>query len=916
MSGMKDDLKLKSNNPILNEEIIQRQLNEIASYYENLPFGLALLDIDLRYLRVNNILATMNGVPAEEHIGKTVGEIIPSLELPAKRITDIIMATGKPVTGIEISGKTAIQPGVERTYLESWYPVEDENNKIIGFTGIVQNITEQKQVEDTLRKTETQLNFVLESNNIGAWILNLTNHTAYHTLTHDNIFGYDKLHQDWTYEKFIEHVLPEDRKYVDDSFNEAISKQIDWKFECRVRRVDGEIRWISVMGSNQVNKEGNPTHILGIVQDITEQKQVEESSRRIEERLKLALHSASAGTWDWDMKQGKLTWSKELYNLFGLDSDNFTIKSDTWDQLLHPDDKNNAYLSIKEAVNEKIPYSDEYRIIHPDGQVRWISALGKTTYDDSGKADRMAGLCIDITERKQNEEKLHTSEKLLRSLANNLPNVVLFQMLGDWEGNRQITYISDAVCRVNEVSVEAVMNDANVLLSQMLPEYIPGLKMAEEKAGREGKIVHYEFQSRLPSGKIRWFELSSYITILSENLGMSEGVQIDITERKQIEEALQKSEVKYRRLFESMTDAYAATDMEGHIIETNPAFQAMLGYSDDELKKMQYKDFTPQGWHNLESDIIQDQILTNKHSKLYEKEYIRRDGSTIPVELRTFLITDDIGKQIGLCAIVRNITKRKQAEERLKNYNADLEKQVAERTVIAENRARKLQTLTRRLIKAEETERKRIAYVLHEEVQQILVAAKLVLNTGILQVTDTAPQKSLTAVDRMLNEAITETRELVHQIVPPALYESGLQDAVIWLAKQMRERYDFILNVISNENITNIDDEVGICAYQAIREMLLNIQKHANVKQAEVIFEKISDKRFKLTVQDKGTGFVIKDIQDIADSNKGFGLFSIRERVEGLGGGIEIISTPGIGTTINLYLPMNTTKTSKKRRRN
>jgi PAS domain S-box-containing protein len=785
---MKDDLQLISNNPISNEEIIQCQLNEIASYYENIPVGLALLNIDLRYIRINHVLAEMNGVPAEEHIGRTVGEVIPSLEVPSKQIANTIISTGKPVTGIEISGETVTQPGFQRTCLESWYPVWGNNNKIVGFTVIVQDITEQKQAEDTLRKTETQLNFVLESNNIGAWILNLADHTAYHTLTHDNIFGYDTLLPDWTYEKFIEHVLPEDRKYVDESFNEAISKQVDWKFKCRIRRVDGIVRWISVIGSNEIDIEGNPSHLLGIVQDITEHKQA--------------------------------------------------------------------------------------------------------------------------------EEKLHVSENLLKSLANNLPNVVLFQILGDWEGNRKFTYISDAVSRVNEVSVEAVMNDVNVLLSQMLPEYIPGLKMAEEKAAREGKTLHYEFQSRLPSGKIRWFQLSSFITVLSDKLGMSEGVQIDITERKQIEEALQKSEVKYRRLFESMTDAYAASDMKGRIIESNPAFQSMLGYSDEELKRMSYKDFTPQQWYDFESDIIRDQILTNKHSKLYEKEYIRRDGSIVPVELRTFIITDDAGQQIGLCAIVRDITDRKQAEERLNNYNAELEKQVAERTIVSENRARKLQTLSRRLIMAEETERQRIAYVLHEEVQQILVAARMALNTGITQIKDTASQAPLAVVDRMLSEAITETRELVHQIVPPAFYESGLQDAVIWLSKQMRERYDFAVDVITSDKITTIDHEVGICAYQAIREMLLNIHKHANVKQAEIIFDIIDDKRFKLTVRDKGIGYIIKDIQYATDPNKGFGLFSIRERVEGLGGGVEIISVPSKGTTITLYLPMSTAGTNKKSRRN
>jgi PAS domain S-box-containing protein len=126
--------------------------------------------------------------------------------------------------------------------------------------------------------------------------------------------------------------------------------------------------------------------------------------------------------------------------------------------------------------------------------------------------------------------------------------------------------------------------------------------------------------------------------------------------------ALRDSEAKYRRLYECITDAVVAVDTTGRIIETNPAYESMLGYSAEELRRTSYQDLTPDRWHDFEARIVAEQILTNGHSKVYEKEYKRRDGTVFPVELRAFLQRDETGQPIGVLAIVRDITERKRAE--------------------------------------------------------------------------------------------------------------------------------------------------------------------------------------------------------------------------------------------------------------
>jgi PAS domain S-box-containing protein len=139
------------------EETIQRQLAEIASYYDNAPIGLAVLDTNLRYLRINDRLAEINGIPAAAHIGKTVKEIAPALEAQAQEVTAEILRTGQPVTDIEFSGETAAQPGVNRSWLESWHPLKGENGNITGFAVMVLEITKRKQAEEERKRLLAEL---------------------------------------------------------------------------------------------------------------------------------------------------------------------------------------------------------------------------------------------------------------------------------------------------------------------------------------------------------------------------------------------------------------------------------------------------------------------------------------------------------------------------------------------------------------------------------------------------------------------------------------------------------------------------------------------------------------------------------------------------------------------------------------
>ena len=178
-----------------------------------------------------------------------------------------------------------------KTYFEG----EADRRRAVRAIGVAMDITDRKLVEMKLLESEERLSFALDTSQIGAWELDLIDHSAYRTLTHDRIFGYRELLSDWTYEMFLEHVLPEDRAEVERRFQDATGTQSDWNFECRIRRVDNEVRWIWAAGRHLRKENDVVRSMAGIVQDITERKRAEEEQRRLESQLQHAQKLESLG---------------------------------------------------------------------------------------------------------------------------------------------------------------------------------------------------------------------------------------------------------------------------------------------------------------------------------------------------------------------------------------------------------------------------------------------------------------------------------------------------------------------------------------------------------------------------------------------------------------------------------------------
>lgn len=255
------------------------------------------------------------------------------------------------------------------------------------------------------------------------------------------------------------------------------------------------------------------------------------------------------------------------------------------------------------------------------------------------------------------------------------------------------------------------------------------------------------------------------------------------------------------------------------------------------------------------------------------------------------------------------------AMQALEALNQQLEQRVAERTSVAEQRLRQLRALAAQLTQAETRERRRIAQVLHDNLQQLLLSAKFRLRTLKSQ----APQVDFGAVLESLDESLKASRSLVAELRPPILHHAKLSEALRWLADNTRQQHGLAVEVVVFGREPTLDEDLKLLLFQSVRELLLNITKHAAVDRAQIRISASRSRWLFVRVSDNGSGFRFADsrVRNIGNadtgmsaadsgsgSGSGLGLVAIRERIEVLGGSMVVRSTIGRGTRVVLRMPV------------
>ncbi|MCX5813837.1 MAG: PAS domain S-box protein [Proteobacteria bacterium] len=370
----------------------------------------------------------------------------------------------------------------------------------------------------------------------------------------------------------------------------------------------------------------------------------------------------------------------------------------------------------------------------------------------------------------------------------------------------------------------------------------------------------------------------------AELMDANERLTLELNRRKSIVDMLHKGAERYRNLFENSPIGIYRTNPDGRIFMANPTLLRMLGYNSiNEMASSQLKrgDYEP----TYLKKRLKKRLEKEEKVRGFETKWVRRGSPLIFVRENAKVVRGTDGTILYYEGTVEDITEQKKAEEKIQSYQ------------------KQLRSLASDLSLAEEKERRRIATMLHDHIGQVLAVSKIKLGALMEYAKTNAPGDKLEEIREYIEQAIRYTRSLTFELSPPILYDLGLEAALEWLTEQIHEQHGLDYEFENDNYLKPVNDEIRIFLFMAVRELLVNVAKHARAWKVKVTVRKIEN-NISIHVVDDGVGFNAAKMNFYFDENKGFGLFSIRERLHHLGGQVEIRSQKGRGTRIVLNAPL------------
>jgi len=820
-------------------------------------------DTDLTIRWGNEAAARSIGMTQRELVGCHCYELWQGRSEPCERC---------PVIGaIETGSHTE---GIMTTPDRKWWeiigePVLDRDGQIRGAIEISRDITERVLAEKALQESEERFRAIYENALVGLYRTTPDGRILMANPALVQMLGYS------SFEELAQLNLEEEgysRDYQRSVFKERVEAEdrIDG-LESRWMRRDGTTLFVRESARAVRDKDGEILYYEGTVADITERKKVEEELRIREQQLRALLNAPTESAMLVDTEGTILDVNRIAAQRLGKSVESL-IGMGIYDYL--PADiaeyrKNQGYEVIRSG--KSVRFQNEREGHYYDTNIYPV-------FDDEGKVSSLAVFSGDITERRRAEEALGESEEKFRSLAEQSPNMIFINKKG------RVVYANKKCEEVMGYTREEFCSPDFEFRTLIDPGSLGVVRDSYTRHSRGEEIRPYDYCLINKKGeRIEAINASKLIQYEGETAILD--VVTDITERKRAEQALCESEERLKILFESAPDTIYLIDSEGRFVDANRAAMELIGFAKDEMIGKSLAELGLLSTGQLsKAKINLKKAATAKLSGPNEYRLKRKDGSYVSVEVRTFPVK--IGSEMLTLGIARDMTERKRTEEELLEHQA------------------KLKSLASQLSLTEERERHRLATDLHDQISQSLVISKIKLDQLRKSSSSDEFNEHLEDVSNCLGQIIDDTRTLTFDLSYPILYELGFEAAVAeWLTDQIQEKHGISTEFVDDEHQKPLNDDIRVLLFRNVRELLINVVKHAQANKVKVSIRKVRD-NIHVSVEDDGVGFDPVEVTSIATKKAEFGLFSIRERLEQLGGLIEIDSEPGRGSKITMTAPL------------
>jgi PAS domain S-box-containing protein len=743
-------------------------------------------------------------------------------------------------------------------------------------SGSCQDITDRKQADDALRKSEQRFHFAVEATSDGIWDWDIRTGVVYFSPQWMRLLGYSSDDVVPSTEFVFSLLHPDDQARTAQVFQEHLDGRIPVKqLEIRLRQKSGDYRWYLDRGKVVArDQDGRPLRMVGTITDITERKQVQEALEASEERYARATAVGRVGVWEgvWELDalQGLFSADENLKALLGYAKEELSTDPLIWLDLVHPDDRATALEAWNQVSKGLVDsYSYEVRMIRKDGSIIWTHVRGHANRNKTGNVVQLIGATVDITDRKRTDERL----LLTQFSIDRASDAVLWM-----DSGACILNVNDAACRMLEYTREEL---TAMTVHDIDPNFPPEVWPAHwDELKRKGSLT-FEAKHWSRTGRVQETEVTvNYLQYEGREYNCA--IMRDIGERKRAEAQLRQSHDFIRQVIDVDPNFIFAKDRDGRFTLVNKAVAECYGTTVDELIGKSDEDFNPNVQEVAFFRRLDLDVMDSLHERFIPEEKITDSTGRIRwLQTVKRPIFDDQGRAVMVLGAATDITERKRMEAELRQRERDLRAAVEERERISED--------------------------LHDGILQSIFAVGLGLESCRTLVSElplprkktTAPlMAALNSAIGQLNHVMTDVRNFIAGIESQVLQGGDVGSTFRAMVQAMCTSNGTPCRVMIEEAaVGELSTEQALHVMNVMREALSNGLRHSGAGRISLTFTRLR-RSLRLSVTDNGKGFIPDSVRDV-----GHGLANMTARARKLGGRVEVRSWPRKGTKVLLDLP-------------
>jgi PAS domain S-box-containing protein len=759
-----------------------------------------------------------------------------------------------------------ISNGVQ--YLFHYKKVEGKN--YFNFYGT--DVTETNTLRLKAQENFHRLNNFLESTN-DAYFIIYANKKAKNllTTTWKQFFGFDDQSDTNLFLSKSECVISESPKaHYKKIIELKLGDKLKLGYEVK-NKITGEHFWLSEEIYKQYDIELDDIFISGRISNITQEHLYEMQMKESEERFRNLMDNIPVMAWVSDA-ENKVIYSNQA-------SDNFlgysVEKAKTPQRFLskiHPDDREMVTDTWKKNLAKKHPFINEYRVKGIKNTYHNLMEKGVPRFYADGTYAGYIGVFFDLTNEKKYQETLFIEKEKLKLITVNSPDIILLtNELG------VIEYVSPTSKRILGFSEKEMLNQK--LQKFICTECRNHLDNIEWLNNITDKNNRFEYRMKLKNGNLKWVEsVAKIIPNVNEDGYKILFYNTDIDKIKLTENFLIASEHKYRALFENMYLGVMEVDLDEKITWVNEAFEKMMGYSFKYLKGRKATDVFIADPDSKRTVKEIDKSRRSKIESIYEIKVKKAKGEMLDLVISGSPVIDISGKVKGSIGIHWDVTQLRKMEKMIEDEKINHQNEIMKATISAEEKQREI-----------------FGNELHDGVGHILTYTSLFLQMAVGS-SEIKPELINKAKDKV-EEALNEIRRISRNMVPPALIDLGLKEAIIELFNQFSDMNQIEFNVdCKKDDLDELELDAQKSIYRIIQELIINTIKHADAKKIKLSLKRTKTMLF-IVYKNDGKAFNVNKIK------KGNGLNSITNRAYFYSGSTKIESSK-METTFTIELPL------------